>query len=74
MPQISLSSFLLYFCVTAGVASAVYAMLLMHGAFSKHEEDSPERKKIMKKVYAYMILAAICACARLLISYFGTKG
>lgn len=73
MPQITLSNFLLFFCITAGVASAVYAMLLVREAFSKHEEDSPERKKIMKKAYAYMLLAAICASGRLFISYFVTK-
>lgn len=70
MPQISLPSFLLYFCITAGVASAVYALLLVREAFSKHEENSPERAKIMKKAYAYMILAALCASGRLFISYF----
>lgn len=70
MPHISLPSFLLYFCITAGVASAVYALLLVREAFSKHEENSPERAKIMKKAYAYMILAAICASGRLFISYF----
>lgn len=70
MPHISLPSFLLYFCITAGVASAVYALLLVREAFSKHEENSPERAKIMKKAYAYMILAALCASGRLFISYF----
>lgn len=69
-----LTNSLIFLCITAGVAAAVYAMLLARDAYTKYEEGSEMRKKTMKKVYLFILVAIVCTAGRLLVSYYLNKG
>ena len=73
MPQLTLLNSLLFLCVTLGVASAVYAMLLVREAYVKHEDKPENKKKILKKAYFYILLAVLFTAARLIVTYYMKK-